>query len=255
MCVSYKLCLAAFAVCSILISTCSGSNFPDDISRCRAGDTACITATSTNLVRQFGKTGHAGAAFPTIEPFLIRRFDISDGRQSSLNLKLNFKDVIVGGLSAVKIDRVVGFDSDPTKSKFEMYGSFPKIVLSGKYVADGRILILPIRGDGDADITLVNPKFSVKFKPNVQVKNGQHYLSVDKLKVLVEPERMNLQLSNLFNGDAALGTHLNIFLNENWRDVWTELQPSIHLAIAEVVKSILSTLFQKFAYEDIYLPE
>lgn len=82
-----------------------------------------------------------------------------------------------------------GFGADPATSKFEMYGSFPKIVLKGKYVADGRILILPIRGDGDAEIVLHNPKFSVKFKPGTQQRNGRTYLSVDKLKVLVEPQK------------------------------------------------------------------
>lgn len=70
-----------------------------------------------------------------------------------------------------------------------MYGSFPKLTIRGKYTADGRILILPIRGNGDADITLESPKFSVKFKPSVHIKNGQSFLMVDKLKVLLEPQK------------------------------------------------------------------
>lgn len=70
-----------------------------------------------------------------------------------------------------------------------MYGSFPKVTIRGKYTADGRILILPIRGDGNADITLENSKFSVKFKPSLHPKNGKTYLMVDKLKVLIEPQK------------------------------------------------------------------
>ena len=70
-----------------------------------------------------------------------------------------------------------------------MYGSFPKITIRAKYLADGRILILPIRGDGDADIVLENAKFAVKFKPSVHPKNGKNYLMVEKLKVLVEPQK------------------------------------------------------------------
>lgn len=246
------LVLAAVLCSSLLLTSAASSNFPADIPRCRVADTDCITRTSTNLVRQYARTGYPPAAFPIIEPFIVKRFDISDGRTGSLNLKLNFRDVNVEGLSAVKIDRAVGFDRDPATSKFEMYGSFPKIVLSGKYVADGRILILPIKGDGDANIVLHNPKFSVKFKPALHPRDGKTYLSVDKLKVLVEPERMSIKLTNLFNGDPALGSNLNEFLNQNWNEVWTELQPSIHVAIAEVVKSILQTLFKRFAYEEIY---
>ncbi|XP_017469407.1 PREDICTED: protein takeout-like [Rhagoletis zephyria] len=248
--------LLTFLISScLLLATAASSNFPADIPRCRVGDTDCITRTSTNLVRQYGRTGYQAAGFPIIEPFVVKRFDISDGRAGSLNLKLNFRDVNVEGLSGVKIDRSVGFERDPATSKFEMYGSFPKIVLSGKYVADGRILFLPIKGDGDADIVLHNPKFSVKFKPSVHPKDGKTYLSVNKLKVLVEPQRMAIKLTNLFNGDPALGNNLNEFLNQNWQEVWNELQPSIHLAIADIVKNILHTLFKRFAYEDLYADE
>lgn len=66
---------------------------------------------------------------------------------------------------------------------------------------------------------------------------------------------MNIRLTNLFNGDQTLGTNLNQFLNENWSDVWSELQPSVHVAIADVMKSILATLFKRFAYEDLFLED
>lgn len=66
---------------------------------------------------------------------------------------------------------------------------------------------------------------------------------------------MNIRLTNLFNGDQALGTNLNQFLNENWSDVWSELQPSVHVAISEIMKSILSQLFKRFAYEDLFLED
>ncbi|XP_037956729.1 protein takeout-like [Teleopsis dalmanni] len=248
-----NLSLLAVWCCSLLAACSCSSNFPADIPRCHAGDTNCITRTSMNLVRQYARTGYPEAAFPVIEPFLLKRFDISDGRESSLSLKLNFKDVRVEGISGVQIDRAVGFDRDPSTSKFEMYGSFPKLQMRGKYTADGRILILPIRGDGDADITIIKPKFSVKFKPSIIVKNGKTYITVDKLKVLIEPERMSISLTNLFNGDQALGNHLNQFLNENWRDVWNELQSSIHVAISEIIRSIITTVARKFAYDDLYL--
>lgn len=82
-----------------------------------------------------------------------------------------------------------GFSPDPATSKFELHGDLPKLTIRSKYNADGRILILPIQGDGDADIGFEKVKFSAKFKPAVHPKNGKKYLSVDKLKVLLEPQR------------------------------------------------------------------
>lgn len=65
----------------------------------------------------------------------------------------------------------------------------PKVVIKAKYVADGRILILPIQGDGDSDIMLLNTKAAIKFKPKVTNHNGRQFLDVDKLKVYLEPQR------------------------------------------------------------------
>uniref|UniRef100_T1H6Y9 Uncharacterized protein n=1 Tax=Megaselia scalaris TaxID=36166 RepID=T1H6Y9_MEGSC len=73
--------------------------------------------------------------------------------------------------------------------KFEMFFTFSKINIVGKYVADGRILILPIQGDGDSEINLINTKSAVKFKPKVTTQNGKQFLEVDKLKVFLDPER------------------------------------------------------------------
>lgn len=65
--------------------------------------------------------------------------------------------------------------------------------------------------------------------------------------------RMIVRLDNLFNGDKALGAHMNQFLNENWMDVWQELQPSVQATIAEILKNVVDNIFKTFAYEDIYL--
>lgn len=78
-----------------------------ELPRCHMGDTSCIINVSHMLIRQHARTGYPSAGFPQVEPFLIKRFDISDGRTGSLNLKLNFRDVNVEGLSSVKFDRAV----------------------------------------------------------------------------------------------------------------------------------------------------
>lgn len=68
-----------------------------------------------------------------------------------------------------------------------------------------------------------------------------------------QPFRIQIKLTNLFNGDKALGSNLNIFLNENWKDVWTELQPAFHSTIAEIMKSVMKNIFNKFSYNELFL--
>lgn len=43
---------------------------------------------------------------------------------------------------------------DLKKQHIELEGSVPKLDIKGKYTAKGRVLVLPIEGAGDADLTL-----------------------------------------------------------------------------------------------------
>ncbi|XP_075146373.1 uncharacterized protein LOC142220873 [Haematobia irritans] len=246
---SYILALCLMAI-YIAPHTMAASIFPAEIKRCHPGETDCIVRTANDLLRTHARKGFPAAFFPVVEPFHLRKVQLSDGHSGSLNLRFALRDVDVVGLSSVKFDRAVGFTPDAATSKFELYGNLPKLTIRSKYNADGRILILPIQGDGDADIGFENVKFSTKFKPAIHPKNGKTYLSVDKLKVLLEPQRMNIKLANLFNGDQALGNHMNQFLNENWSDVWLELQPAVQSTISDILKAILDNMFKEFAYED-----
>ncbi|XP_058976269.1 protein takeout-like [Musca domestica] len=242
--------ISALCLMAVWIPFNKAAPFPAEVKRCHTGDTACIVRTSNELLKTYARKGLPAAFFPVVEPFHLKRVELSDGRSGSLALKLSLRDVDVTGLSAVKFDRAVGFSPDPATSKFELYGDLNKMSIHSKYTADGRILILPIQGDGDADIGFEKIKFSVKFKPSIHPKDGKTYLAVDKLKVLLEPQRMTMKLTNLFNGDQALGAHMNQFLNENWSDVWLELQPSVQDTISSIIRNILDTMFKEFAYQD-----
>ncbi|XP_013113019.1 protein takeout [Stomoxys calcitrans] len=244
----YILSLSLVAVC--IPQHTKAATFPAEIHRCHPGETDCIVQTANDLLGSYARKGLPAASFPVVEPFHLKKVQLTDGHSGSLNLKFSLRDVDVVGLSTVKFDRAVGFSPDPATSKFELYGSLPKLTIRSKYNADGRILILPIQGDGDADISFENVKFSTKFKPALHPKNGKMFLTVDKLKVLLEPQRMNIKLANLFNGDQALGSHMNQFLNENWSDVWVELQPAVQSTISDIIKIILDNMFKDFAYQD-----
>lgn len=43
---------------------------------------------------------------------------------------------------------------DPRKSVFEIYAKVPQLTLTGPYSVDGKVLILPIVGEGKAVIKL-----------------------------------------------------------------------------------------------------
>lgn len=62
-----------------------------------------------------------------------------------------------------------------------------------------------------------------------------------------------MQFTNLFNGDKALGEGTNRFLNENWSDILAELKPVLRKAIGNIANGVVSPIFSKFPYEQLFL--
>lgn len=64
--------------------------------------------------------------------------------------------------------------------------------------------------------------------------------------------RMYFHLENLFNGDRFLGDTTNRFLNDNWRDVYSEMRPALAKTIAVMNKSVVKPVFDKIPYKELY---
>lgn len=136
-----------------------------------------------------------------------------------------------------------------------MHGRVPKIILKGDYKVNGRVLVLPIQGDGKATLVFDNFDIVVKLKPKIIIKKDKEYIQTDVFKLDFDTENMKFELTNLFNGDKALGDNMNLFLNENWKDILQELKPAITYAIEEVIKSIVNRIFNKVPYYELFLAD
>lgn len=64
--------------------------------------------------------------------------------------------------------------------------------------------------------------------------------------------RLYLYLDNLFNGDKALGDNMNIFLNENWKDILDELKPAVVEAFSQIFASVINSIFSRLSYDDVF---
>lgn len=62
---------------------------------------------------------------------------------------------------------------------------------------------------------------------------------------------MYLYLENLFN-NKALSDNMNSFLNENWQIILAELKPSVRDTLSTIVSGIISSVFDKLPYEDLF---
>lgn len=97
--------------------------------------------------------GFPGLGLPVLDPLKIDRMKIESGGDRPVNLKLNFKDVDLIGLSKLRFYSVSGFGSEIDKSKIELKFTIPALTIRGPYKANGRVLVLPVQGDGIASLT------------------------------------------------------------------------------------------------------
>lgn len=107
----------------------------------------------------------------------------------------------------------------------------PELILEADYTMKGRVLLLPIVGDGPCNVTLCKNfeenqskvqenklnsfNFSVNMKINhymtfdYVVRKGRTYMKATDFQVTMNPEKVVFKFDNLFNGQKELGDNIN----------------------------------------------
>lgn len=93
---------------------------------------------------------------PSLTPLKIPFVQLDPGAESTVAIKLQFRDVEIYGIEKPDVTKIVGFESDPTKSKFEAHIKLNRIEMLSNYNISGRVLILPIVGTGRSNLTFGN---------------------------------------------------------------------------------------------------
>lgn len=85
-------------------------------------------------------------------------------------------------------------------------------------------------------------------------KNERLYAKVKDVKVKYTLGKAELYLSNLFNGDQALGERMNTFVNENWDSLLNELRPLMETSMSDIVRVSTEKIFDTYSFDEL-LPE
>lgn len=120
--------------------------------KCQYGDSACFTKVATEIVSK-GKSAYPELGLPVLDPLSIDKMDIEQGGDSPVNLKINLRNFYIRGLSETKFTKIDGFKRDYDKAKMELRFKFPVLRIEGPYKLDGKVLVLPVQGEGMANLT------------------------------------------------------------------------------------------------------
>lgn len=128
-----------------------------------------------------------------------------------------------------------------------------RLELLGDYKIKGQI-ILPINGEGKANITMYDVTSTQDFKGEYYTKpDGETYLNVTEYKIKFKPKKATFYFDNLFNGDKELGRTMNQFLNQNWKAVFAGLMPEYEKFFASKFKEVSNSFFDKVPLNRIFL--
>jgi Haemolymph juvenile hormone binding protein (JHBP) len=94
---------------------------------------------------------------PVLDPLKIDRLDLIRDEKSPVNIKLNFRDIELTGISKAKVYKLSGFNRNSQSDKVDFRFKMPQLQITGPYKSFGKILLLPIQGDGTSNMTLGEP--------------------------------------------------------------------------------------------------
>lgn len=127
-----------------------------------------------------------------------------------------------------------------------------RIQMLGDYEMSGRILLLPITGNGRANITLVNTAIEHRLIGEPFEKNGVKYMRLKDYRVSFNPKRVYMYFENLFN-DPTLSQTMNRFLNDNWETVFNELKVGYAKSFGKIFRELSNRLFEKIPMDSIFI--
>ncbi|XP_023309700.1 protein takeout-like isoform X1 [Anoplophora glabripennis] len=185
---------------------------------------------------------------PNLSPLHLPQIDIASGG----NFKIKFNDIVLSGLETVDFRDI---NINLKKKTIRVTVAFSSVNLKGQYEMDGRILVLPLKGNGPADLTFDDVVVDYFFQFELIKKgDGKEYINPDiKPEIKYTLRNAHYHFDNLFNGDKLLGDQTNAFLNEHASDVNEDLGESISQTISAVVTNIIQRILAVVPYDEIFI--
>ncbi|XP_045769225.1 circadian clock-controlled protein daywake-like isoform X3 [Maniola jurtina] len=218
---------------SLIVASCTkGALSIIKIPPCKIEDQACIQ-NSVNVIATKIIQGIPELGVETSDPLF---FETIEGNLSILKYKFfnttitGYKDCTVSNLKV---------SPDLTSLYYEL--NCPRLKLNGKYDITGRLIILPVEGNGDYEV--ITGKYSILVDSELKVQrgsDGKSYLSIKNFKLKCNPlSAPHFDFKNLFHGQKDFSDAVHKFAHENWPEVADLVQdPVFYPIVNSVIKNV-----------------
>ena len=147
----------------------------------------------------------------------------------------------------------------------------PQLRIETEYIFNGSMSVMPIYGNGSGTVILgefgtvggLHLNFFFLFLDKVRCfhtydfeeyfKKGRRHFKVVNSSLDVNPGHVTYHFDNLFDGDQFLGDHINLVMNDNWREVYEGIKPLYEEGFTKVFQAIFNRLLERVALGDIFI--
>ncbi|GAB1862928.1 Protein takeout [Camponotus japonicus] len=185
-----------------------------------------------------------------IEPLAINSVKIGE-TQGSVSLKQEYRNVKLHGLT--KGLQVYNYQIDWDNLIFKSKSFNPQVDFVADYTLEGKILLLPIQGEGRCNLTMYNMTTTNEIRFEKFQKDGETYLRAIKYLVKLTPKHITLHFDNLLSGNTFLGEEINKFINMNADVLFKELQAAYEETFGLVFTKITNDIFTRVPMNKIFM--
>lgn len=235
-------------LCSLVVAV-YGRSLPSFIKPCKRSDPAldtCLIQLIDSIRPNLAK-GIPEMRIPPLDPFHVPHLVLDQG-SPSVNFQANFRNIVAHG---AKNFNLTGARIDFDEPSLTIDVGFPFIKIFSDYNITGKVLVVPIKGNGKCEGNFTNIFAKVKLLGKYEKKDGKTFLSVQERKIKLKIGALKIHFSNLFNGNKQLSETTNVFINENWRDILEEINPLVEDTIGEVMMQIIKGFLDLYTLEDL----
>ena len=143
---------------------------------------------------------------------------------------------------------------DKERIRLKLY--IPHLEMRSNYIMDGKILMLPITGEGLAygNYTDIDVIVTIQGERYIDRSTAKTHFRVVEFYCDFDVGHAGIHLDNLFNGDETLADAMNLFLNDNWKIVSAEVKPALEDTVSRLFKSFSNKLYAKYPIDTLLPP-
>lgn len=211
-------------------STYGVKKLPSYIEKCKLGDgfNECATISANKAIPRLAK-GDASLGFPVMDPFKIKHVVLID----TPDLSFNLTKATILGLRNLQMLNTTMTDKHVYHALFSS-----NLTLIGNYEINGKMLVLPISGQGSCEYNFINVTIVLDIDYEIYKKENESYIRFVNRSIDLFPRQINIRMDNLFGGDPVLGNQMNKFLNENWEEAYRQFRPHVSRKLNDLLLSI-----------------